>query len=151
MDYYFTARDDNAAAEARNPPAGPAAADPPLDCVEANDIIVCPHLEQLVEAATGRAQPSHVEQLQVLWPPPGTPPPEDENSPFLTDPSITRVPDGLRDSLADIEPTESIAQRWSEELWGVEPDQALRTAQDISALARRARDAGQALYWRSEL
>lgn len=151
MDYYFTAPDDAAAIEARNAPEGPGAGDPPLDSVEAKDIMVSPHLEQLIEAVTGEVFPSQVEHLQVLWPPAGTPPPTDESSLFLTDPGITRIPGALRDALAGLEPEAASAGRWSAELWGVEPDQALHAALAITGLARRAQAAGQAIYWRSEL
>ncbi len=134
MDYYFTAVNDEAALSALALPAGPT----PLSSfasAEAKDVLACPHLEQLVEAATGKSGPTLVPELITLHP----------------DPMITRLPDSLRDDLAAIAVTAEVAKRWAAELWGYEAEEALAVAADVVWVARVARDSGQPFYWWSEL
>ena len=151
MDCYFSAIDEGEALSARDLTGGPAPENDAFDSVAAKDIIVCPHLEQLIGAATGAVVPSAVAELRVLWPPAGTPPPTGEGSLFLTEPSITEVPDRLRDALADVPVTQAVAEAWSGALWGYGPDDAFRVASGLVDLARRAQSAGRHLYWWSEL
>lgn len=104
-----------------------------------------------MQAATGREAPISADRLVVIWPPKGTPPPTDDSSPFMTDPSIMQIPDDLRDALAAITVTPEIGENWCQELWGYDPDDAARIAEALTALARTARAAGKPLFWWSEL
>ena len=110
--------------------------------------MACPHLEQLVAAATGNVGPSLIPELKTLWPD-ATPP----GSEFSFEPGtmITRLPDSFRDDIAAIEVVPSVAEVWAAELWGFEPAHAATVAKDIVRVARAARDTGQPLYWWSEM
>ena len=134
MDYYFAATSDEAALKARDLPAGPTP-DSLFASAEAKYVMACPHLELLVAAATGKSEPTLVPQLVTLWP----------------DPMLTRLPDQLRDDLSKIEVNALVAEKWAGELWGYEPGDAARVAADVVRVAKAARDAGQPLYWWSEL
>ena len=148
MDYYFSAAGAVDALRARELDGGPGEG---FDCVPAKDVIVCPHLELLVTAATGEAIPSAVRELRTVWPPEGTAAPANEDSPFLTEPTISELPNRLRDALAEVEVSHQVSQAWAGELWGYDPEDAGRTARALVDLARRARSEGKYLYWWSEL
>lgn len=147
MDYYFAAADAAEAIGALELPAPPAR----LDAVEAKDVMPCPHLEQLIEAATGAPVASAVSELRTVWPPAGTPPPADDNSPWLSGPTLSQLPQRIRDALAEIAVTPAVGQAWSEALWGFDPETAQRLALDIVDLARRARTEDKPVFWWSEL
>ena len=148
MDYYFSAAGAVDALRARELDGGPGEG---FDCVPAKDVIVCPHLELLVTAATGEAVPSAVRELRTIWPPEGTPAPVNEDSPFLTGPTLSEIPNRLRDALAAVEVSQQVSQAWAGDLWGYDPGDADRTARALVGLARRARSEGKYLYWWSEL
>ena len=145
MDYYFAASSDEMALDARELAAGPTP-DSQFGSVAAKDVMACPHLEQLVEFATGKKGPSLVPQLKTLWPEP-----VDDPADYVPGPSLMRLPDALRDDLADVDVTPEIAAQWAGAIWGFDPNHAATVATAISDLARRAREAGQSLYWWSEM
>jgi hypothetical protein len=145
MDYYFAAPDDSAALEARHLASGPTP-DSKFHSVEAKDVMACPHLEQLVELASGKKGPSLVPQLKTLWPEP-----VDDPADYVLGASLMRLPDGLRDDLAQVEVTPDVAAQWAGAIWGFDPDHAGSVATAISGLARRARETGEQLYWWSEM
>ena len=147
MDYYYIAADDLTALTAKDLESGPKPGSSFVSA-EAKDVMACPHLEQLLAASTGEVGPSLVAELKTLWP---EPPPA--GSEFSIEPGtmITRLPDSLRDNIAAIEVTESVAEVWAAELWGFEPAHAATVAKEIVRVARVARDTGQPLYWWSEM
>jgi hypothetical protein len=141
MDYYYTAPDDAAALSARDLPGGPMPGSV-FASAEAKDVLACPHLEQLVGLASGMVGENLVPQLKTLWPKPES---------FEPGTMITRLPETLRDDLAEMEMTPAIAENWAAQLWGFEPDHAAAVGMDIIRIARSGRDAGQPLYWWSEM
>ena len=147
MDYYYIAADDRTALTAKDLESGPTPGSSFVS-VEAKDVMACPHLEQLVAASTGKVHANLVPELRKLWPEP--PPPGSELS-FEPGTMITRLPDSLRDNVALVEVTQSVAEVWAAELWGFEPTHAAAVAKDIVRVARAARDTGQHLYWWSEM
>lgn len=148
MDYYFAAVGPAEAVSALELASGPGER---FDTAEAKDVMPCPHLEQLIEAATGKPVASAVSELRTVWPPADTPPPVDDTSPWLTGPTLSELPERIRDGLADVEVTGSMAEAWSEALWAHDAADAHRVAEAIVGLAQRARSAGSRLYWWSEL
>jgi hypothetical protein len=111
-----------------------------------------PHLEQLVAHALRVSYERRPPTTIGLWPPPDTPPPTDETSPWLTDPSIDRLVTRIRDALADVAPEDvpRLAEAWAGDVSHT-VDEAARTIADLTELARRARDAVQELYCWSSL
>lgn len=154
---YFRAADDDAARETHTLFGGPLHAPPdgeqPFDGVATKAVFPDPHLPQLLALARGvpyeRGQRAEV----GLWPPPSTPPPVDENSLWLIDPAVGRLATWLRDGLADIGPERAheLGPAWAPLLDDRCPvDVAASLAVDLGALARRAQEAGQELYYFSE-
>ncbi|MFH8379328.1 hypothetical protein ACH4E7_00035 [Kitasatospora sp. NPDC018058] len=75
---------------------------------------------------------------------------EDEDDPWVTGPWVTELDDATRDALAgvpDARVPEAVAQ-WAlaEEWGGADPADLLPLAEELIALARRARTAGERLY-----
>ena len=145
MDYYYTAIDDASALGAKNLDGGPMPGSS-FESAEAKDVMACPHLEQLVAIASGKRGPSLVPQLKTLWPEPSA-----AGAGFEPGLMISRLPDSLRDDLAGIEVTQTVAEQWAAELWGFELGHAAVVAGDIVRVARAARDSTQPLYWWSEM
>jgi hypothetical protein len=58
-----------------------------------------------------------------------------------------RLPDVLRDRLAEVALTPDIAAAWAAEIWGLDADGAGPLAQRLIGLARAARDGNRVLYW----
>jgi hypothetical protein len=87
-----------------------------------------------------------------LWPPPDTPPPADETSLWLTDPSVERLSTRIRDALTEVRPDEEgrIVEAWVPDI-GYSVDQAAEVVTGLVCLAGRAREAGQELYCWSSL
>lgn len=149
---YFRAADDETARATHARSGGPLHAEgegnPPFDGVPTKGIFSSPHLEQLVTLARGVPFDSRPKSA-LLWPPPDTPPPVDETSLWLTDPSVDRLDSRIRDGLADIDPARAseLAAGWTPELGaGFTVPHVTGVVLDLSALARRARDAGEELY-----
>ena len=151
---YFRAENDDDAIGTRSRPGGPLAdsAAAPFDGFATKGVFPDPHLEQLVAHALRVSYERRPPTTRGLWPPPDTPPPTDETSLWLTDPSIERLVTRIRDVLADI-PSEDIArlgEAWADDV-SHPVDEAVRTVAGLTALARRARDTGQELYCWSSL
>ncbi|MEV7600412.1 hypothetical protein AB0O91_23860 [Kitasatospora sp. NPDC089797] len=117
-------------------------------------------LGQLVAAI--RAEPWRVDLVAEtpVWPttpPPGPDGPDGpaggavgEEDPWATGPWVTELDDATRDALADAadDRIPEAVRRWAEaEEWGgADPADLLPSAEQLVALARRARAAGERLY-----
>lgn len=120
----------------------------PFDGVGAKGIFPDPHLKQFAVLANGHAGPTAADATMGLWPPPATPPPVDDASPWVTDPSVERLVTVIRDALADIhlDRFEAVASRWAAAFPDIGVQLAATLIIDLSALARRAQECGQELY-----
>jgi hypothetical protein len=151
---YFRATDDDQATGTHELPGGPLAGDAParLDGVSTKGVFPDPHLEQLVAHASGVPYERGPRTSWQLWPPADTPPPTDETSLWLTDPSVERLATRIRDVLADVDPgdVQVLAEVWAADV-SHSVDEAARTITDLIAVARRARESGQDLYCWSSL
>jgi hypothetical protein len=147
MDYYFQAADDEAALNARNLKSGPTT-ESAFRSVEAKDIIACPHLEQLVEISLGKRRASLVPKLVTLWPVRLQP---NDPAGYGPEPSIMRLPNELRNDLAEVSVSGDVAERWAAQMWGCTPERARAVAQALVHLAQSARDTRQCLYWWCEV
>ena len=151
---YFRADGDEQATGTRELPGGPLAAGAGtwFDGVSTKGVFPDPHLDQLVARADGVSYERRPPTTAGLWPPPDTPPPTDETSLWLTDPSIDRLVTRIRDVLAQVSPEDvpALGEAWAGDI-GHPVDDAIRTIVDLTALARRAREAGQQLYCWSSL
>jgi len=148
LDYYFSADNDAAALRANQLDGGPIAGSAGFDSAEAKDITPCPHLEQLVALSTGKTGPSLVSELKCLWPDESAWTSFGEEGP---PPSISRVPDILRDGLSQVEVTPVLASGWAEELWGYAPEEARLVGERIVQLAKSARAQNKSIYWWCEV
>ncbi|HET6167400.1 MAG TPA: hypothetical protein VFE07_11285 [Marmoricola sp.] len=151
---YFRAADDDVARATHELVGGPLGDDPsgPFDGVSTKGVFADPHLEQLIARASGTPYTRGPRTSTGLWPPPDTPPPVDETSPWLTDPSVERLETRVRDALADIpaDQVHLLADGWAEDI-SQSVDDAATTISALSALCRRARESGQDLYCWSTL
>lgn len=144
MDYYFSAPSDAEALKAKDGLAGPTQA-AGFDSVEAKGVMA-PALEELVAVSKDATNALVMARALPLWP--ETPAnPED----YTPGPSLTRLPDGLRDDLAELDVTASLAIKWAGELYGYEPADAQALATRITLLARSAKDQDRSIYWWSEM
>ncbi|MFJ9769768.1 hypothetical protein ACIRVF_00790 [Kitasatospora sp. NPDC101157] len=110
-------------------------------------------LGQLVAAI--RAEPWRVDLVEdaAVWPTtpqPGPDGPWSEDDPWSTGPWVTELDDAARDALAEVRDDRipAAVARWAEaaEWHGADPADLLPLAEDLIALARRARTAGERLY-----
>jgi hypothetical protein len=151
---YFRAADDEQATATRELPGGPLVGDAAsqLDGVSTKGVFPDPHLEQLVAHAQRVPYERGPRTSLQLWPPADTPPPTDETSLWLTDPSVERLATRIRDALADIDldDVRGLAEVWAGDV-SHSVDEAVRTITDLAALGRRARESGQDLYCWSSL
>ncbi|MFE7560462.1 hypothetical protein [Kitasatospora sp. NPDC057500] len=89
-----------------------------------------------------------------VWPttpPPGREGPADEDDPWATGPWVMRLDRPARDTLADLpaEEVPDVSARWAaaaEELPDADGDDLRPLIEQLSGLARRAREAGEDLY-----
>lgn len=145
MDYYFSAASDAEALRAKDLPAGPMPGTNNFDSVEAKGVWGTA-LEELVAMSKGTNSAMVMAGTFPLWP--ETPEnPED----FEPGSSLTRLPDSLRDELAELEVTPSLAAKWADGLFGYEPEDAERVAKSIIQFAGAARDQNRSVYWWSEM
>ena len=149
---YFRAADDETARETHARFGGPLHAENggniPFDGVATKGIFYSPDLEQLVTLARGLPFDSRPRR-PFSWPPPDTPPPVDEASLVVHRPERGPLDTRMRDGLADIDPARAseLAERWIVELGaGFTASQVTNVVIDLSALARRAREADQEIY-----
>ncbi len=152
---YFRCADDESATATHELPAGPSGAvaeHGSLDSFETKSVFPDPHVEQLVALSLSVPYARGPRTSERLWPPPDTPPPVDETSLWLTDPSVERLAQRVRDALADIEPDRaaSLGRQWAVELDHSE-EEAAQVVVGLARLARRAREAGEDLYCWSSL
>jgi hypothetical protein len=151
---YFRAEDDaqaRASHELLGGPLGIDAADR-FDGVATKGVFPDPHLELLVAHVSRVEYARGPRTAWGLWPPPDTPPPTDETSLWLTDPTVERLATRIRDVLADVEPADvpALVDVWAGDLSQPAAD-AARVITELRDLARRARDDGQELYCWSSL
>lgn len=145
MDYYFSAESDAEALRAKDLPAGPMPGSEGFDSVAAKGIWGTA-LEELVALSRGTSSAMVMAGIFALWP---ESPERPEN--FEPGASLTRLPDGLRDDLAELKVTPSLAAKWANGLFGYEPEDAEQAARRIIQLARAARDRSRSIYWWSEM
>ena len=145
MDYYFSAASDEEALRAKDLPAGPMPGSEGFDSVEAKGVLGTA-LEELVAMSKGSSSPMVMAGTFPLWPEYPSNPEEYEPGSFLT-----RLPDHLRDELAEVEVTADLAAKWADEIFGYEPAEAERVAKSIIQLARAGRDTNRSIYWWSEM
>ena len=151
---YFRAADDDQARATRELVGGPLGGNPTalFDGVSTKGVFPDPHLEELIARASGSPYTRGPRTSTGLWPPADTPPPVDETSLWLTDPSVERLEARVRDALADItaDDVPVLADAWAEDI-SQTVDDAAATISALSALCRRARESGQDLYCWSTL
>jgi hypothetical protein len=150
---YFRATNDSIARDTHALVNGPlnsvSGETPAFDGVSTKGILPDPHLEELLAIAQGRPYERGPKTSMGLWPPVDTPPPVDETSPWLTDPSVELLATRVRDGLADIDPTRirTFAPLWAAKQYGDYPaEDAAAWITDLASLARRARDSTEELY-----
>ncbi|MFJ4189712.1 hypothetical protein [Kitasatospora sp. NPDC089509] len=125
-----------------------------FDGVEAKRVDPGVVLGQLVAAI--RAEPWRVDLVAEVPVWPTTPPPGPdgpaggEDDPWATGPWVTELDEATRDALAGVadDRIPEAVRRWAEaEEWdGADPTDLLPLAEELIALARRARAAGERLY-----
>ncbi|MFE4977021.1 hypothetical protein ACFRAR_33565 [Kitasatospora sp. NPDC056651] len=153
---YFRAADAATVVRALEPTEGglpPLGTDGSFDGVEAKGVDPDVMLGQLLAAALGEPWRVGLVAETAVWPTtpePGPAGPEDEDDPWATGPWVTELGDAARDALAGV-PDERIPEvvgQWAEaEEWdGADPADLLPLAEELIALARRARAAGERLY-----
>lgn len=145
MDYYFSAESEAEALRASNLPAGPMPGSEGFDSIEAKGIWGTA-LEELVAMSKGISSSLVMAGVLPLWP--ETP---DNPEDFEPGASLTRLPDSLRDELAELKISPSLTAKWADELFGYEPDDAEQAAKRIIQLARAAQNQGRSVYWWSEM
>ncbi|MBD0675259.1 hypothetical protein [Streptomyces sp. CBMA156] len=124
-----------------------------FDGVEAKGVDPDVVLGQLVAVVLGEPWRTGLVTETAVWPAtpaPGPSGPADEDDPWATGPWVTELGAAARDALAAI-PDERVPEavgRWAEaEEWdGADPSDLLPLAEELIALARRARAAGERLY-----
>jgi hypothetical protein len=151
---YFRAADDDEAQRTHELPGGPLAGDaaPRFDGVSTKGVFPDPHLEQLVAHVSRVPYERGPRTSWGLWPPPDTPPPTDETSLWLTDPTVERLAVRIRDVLAEVDSGDvpGLAEMWAGDI-SHSVEEAAQVVTALGALARRARDSGQELYCWSSL
>jgi len=151
---YFRAADDDEALETRALLGGPLAeaAAKRFDGFSTKGVFPDPHLEELVARVRRVPYERGPVTSSRLWPPADTPPPTDETSLWLTDPSIERLATRIRDVLADVvaEDVPALAGAWAGDV-SHEVADAAEVVTGLTALAGRARERGQELYCWSSL
>ena len=149
---YFRAADDAQARATHEILGGPLTEGASYDGVATKGIFPDPHLELLVAHVLGVPYERGPRTTWGLWPPPDTPPPSDETSLWLTDPSVERLAFRIRDVLAEVDPEQvtALAAAWAPDI-SYPADEAATAIAGLTALARRARQDGQDLYCWSSL
>lgn len=145
MDYYFTAASDGDALRAKDLPGGPAPGTEGFDSVEAKDIMATA-LEELVAQVNGKDNQLVIARTLPLWPEM----PENAED-YEPGSSIVRVPDSLRDDLAELDPTHAEIANFAQELFGYEHEDAMNALHSIVQLARDGRRRDRSIYWWSEM
>jgi len=145
MSFYFSASDDNDAIRANDVPGGPVPDTSDFPSIHEQGVMASPHLWELTAIAQGKPYKDCTSELVPVWPV-GEGSAAEPVAQF-----IQRLPDALRDDLADIENRPEIAATWSKSVWGMQPEQAANFINEIRRLANRARSLGDHLYWWSSL
>ncbi|MFF2956228.1 hypothetical protein ACFVVU_33360 [Kitasatospora sp. NPDC057965] len=154
---YFRAADDGAVLAAlEDAEGGPlvGGARPVFDGVEAKGVDPDVVLGQLIAVVRRVEWEADLVGGTPVWPttpPPGREGPADEDDPWATGPWVTRLGGAVRDTLADL-PRAGLAEvsaRWAataEELPDADGEDLRPLVEELSGLARRAREAGEDLY-----
>ncbi|MFF4379120.1 hypothetical protein [Kitasatospora sp. NPDC001547] len=124
-----------------------------IDGVQAKGVDPDVMLGQLVAAVLGEPWRAGLVSETAVWPTtpqPGPSGPWDGDDPWATGPWVTELGAAARDALAAV-PDERVPEavaRWAEaeEWYGADPSDLLPLAEELIALARRARAAGERLY-----
>jgi hypothetical protein len=128
-------------------------ADAAFDGVEAKGIEPALILAELIAAIEGTECRTDLVRETPIWPttpPPGPEGPEDADDPWSTGPWVVELPATGRDALAGVSDAAvpAVVARWVEleELNGASAADMRPVAEELIALARRARAAGEQLY-----
>ncbi|MER5354280.1 hypothetical protein ABT093_28605 [Kitasatospora sp. NPDC002551] len=154
---YFRAPDDGAVlAAVDDAEGGPlvGGARPVFDGVRAKGVDPEVVLGQLIAVARDVQWEADLAGETPVWPttpPPGREGPTDEDDPWSTGPWIMRLSRPARDTLADLPAAglPAVSARWaaaSEELDTTDGEDLRPLVEALTALARRAREAGEDLY-----
>ncbi|GAA1400851.1 hypothetical protein GCM10009639_42430 [Kitasatospora putterlickiae] len=154
---YFRAADDAAVLDALGETEGGplvGGAGTVFDGVEAKGVDPSVVLGQLVAVVRRVEWAVGLVGETPVWPttpPPGREGPSGEDDPWATGPWVTRLGRPVRDTLADLPAAEAsdVSARWAaqaEELDGADGEDLRPLVEELSALARRAREAGEDLY-----
>lgn len=156
---YYRAPDDATAVLAAE--LGPDVASPPhpaYDVVPAKGLDALVSIGQLLAQVRGEAWHVRLVQSAQVHPGPDAPKPDggpaDEDNPWVTGPWIERLPEHVRDTLADLADAElpALAAWWAttEELARWDPADLGDVLTSLVGLSRTARAAGESLYcWTS--
>ncbi|NTZ44088.1 hypothetical protein G7A66_13565 [Altererythrobacter sp. SALINAS58] len=145
MSFYYSAIDDNDAIRANDVQGGPCPDTSDFPSIHEQSVMASPHLWELTAIANGTPYRDCTSELVPVWPA-GECSTAEPIAQF-----IQRLPDTLRDDLADIDNTPEIAATWAKSVWGMQPDQATKFINEVRELADQARSVGEHLYWWSSL
>lgn len=155
---YFRAKDAASVVEALErtgggSPVGAGAGARAFEGVEAKRVDPVVLLGQLVAAVRGCAWRLDLVEETTVWPTspkPGPKGPCDEDDPWATGPWVSELGPEVRDLLAGVEEADvpTVAAAWvrAEELDGASAEDMRPLVEELTGLARRARDAGERLY-----
>lgn len=148
MSYYYTALSDNDAIGANEVPGGPFPDNGRYHSIDERDVLASPHFWQLTAIAKNIPYEDHTDELCHIWPV------YDALEAQIDEPVvqfIQRLPDSLRDELAQLIATPTIASVWAECVWGMDAEQAELYIQDLADLAARAMREDRHIYWWSTI
>lgn len=144
MSYYYTALSDHDAIGANEVQGGPFPGNGRYHSIDERDVLASPHFWQLTAIAKNVPYKDHTSELCHVWPVYDdleTP----DHEPVAQ--FIQRLPDSLRDELAQLVATPIMASAWAECVWGMDANQAELYIEDLSHLAARAQREDKHMYW----
>jgi hypothetical protein len=144
MSYYFTALSDDDAIRANEVQGGPFPGNGRYDSIDECDVLASPHFWQLSAIARNVPYEDHTSELRPIWPV-NTDLEAQDNEPVAQ--FIQRLPDSLRDELAQLVVTPMMTSAWADCVWGMDANHAELYIQDLAHLAARALREEKHMYW----